>query len=228
MINFKDVNVIYPNGAHALKDVSFNINKGEFVYLVGHSGSGKSTMLRLLLKEITQTSGDINILGKDLKELNKQEIPFYRRKLGIVFQDFRLLPNKTVFENVSYALKIVQADEEEINEKTNEVLKKVGLLEKKDVFPHELSGGQQQRVGIARAIINNPDILICDEPTGNLDPKTTVEIMDILFDINSNDTTVLMATHDQHLVNDIKKRVIVLDNGVVVRDDEKGGYNYEG
>lgn len=212
------------NDNKALDDVSLTINKGEFVFLVGASGAGKSTLLRLLMREELPTSGQIMIEGRSIVRMKKKEIPFYKRKLGIIFQDFRLLQDRTVYENVAFALEAMGISVKEVRKKVPLVLQKVGLEHKGDSFPNELSGGEQQRVAVARAIVNNPTILIADEPTGNLDPKTSREIMDLLAYINGKGTTVITATHDNELVDELRKRVIVLREGRVVRDSLRGGY----
>lgn len=212
------------NDNKALDDVSLTINKGEFVFLVGASGAGKSTLLRLLMREELPTSGQIMIEGRSIVRMKKKEVPFYKRKLGIIFQDFRLLQDRTVYENVAFALEAMGISVKEVRKKVPLVLQKVGLEHKGDSFPNELSGGEQQRVAVARAIVNNPTILIADEPTGNLDPKTSREIMDLLAYINGKGTTVITATHDNELVDELRKRVIVLREGRVVRDSLRGGY----
>lgn len=227
MINFTDVTMKYPNGVFALKDIHIHIRKGEFVFLVGPSGAGKSTFLKLLLKEINPTSGHIVIDDQDVTVLHRRRIPLLRRKMGVVFQDFRLLPNKTVYENVAFAMEILEVKPREIRRQVPIILSMVGLSERAKNFPNQLSGGEQQRVSIARAMINNPPILIADEPTGNLDPETSWEIMKLLRQINRRGTTVLMATHDKEIVNLMQKRVIALEKGSISRDEEKGGYGYE-
>ncbi len=224
MIEFKNVSKTYDNGFPALKDVSFTIEKGEFVFLVGSSAAGKSTIIKLIMKEEDATSGSILINGIDVCDLRRREIPYFRRTIGVVFQDFRLLPHKTVQENVSYAMEIIGASNREIRRNVPNVLSMVGLSHKAKMYPNQLSGGEQQRVAIARAIVNNPVVLIADEPTGNLDPDTATEIMNILEDINRRGTTVVMATHAEKIVNQMQKRVIVVDNGKIARDEEKGGY----
>ena len=224
MIEFKNVSKTDDNGFPALKDVSFTIEKGEFVFLVGSSAAGKSTIIKLIMKEEDATSGSILINGIDVCDLRRREIPYFRRTIGVVFQDFRLLPHKTVQENVSYAMEIIGASNREIRRNVPNVLSMVGLSHKAKMYPNQLSGGEQQRVAIARAIVNNPVVLIADEPTGNLDPDTATEIMNILEDINRRGTTVVMATHAEKIVNQMQKRVIVVDNGKIARDEEKGGY----
>jgi len=224
LIRFENVSKTYENGFPALNDISFSIEKGEFVFLVGSSAAGKSTIIKLIMKEEDATEGSITINGIDVCDLRRKEVPYFRRTIGVVFQDYRLLPNKTVQENVSYAMEIVGASGKEIRKNVPAVLSMVGLAHKAKMYPKQLSGGEQQRVAIARAIVNNPVVLIADEPTGNLDPDTAQEIMDILEDINRRGTTVVMATHAENIVNKMQKRVIVVDKGVITRDEEKGGY----
>jgi cell division transport system ATP-binding protein len=224
MIVFESVRKVYEPDVVALRDVTFHIDKGEFVFVVGASGSGKSTLVRLLLKELDATSGKIVVGGRDLSRLKRSKVPMLRRNIGCVFQDFKLLPNRTAAENVAYALKVQGEPKRAIRMKVPEVLGLVGLSHKASSFPDELSGGEQQRVSIARAFVNHPPLLICDEPTGNLDPDTSVGIMQLLHRINRTGTTVLMATHDRELVDKMRKRVIALESGVVVRDERRGGY----
>jgi len=224
LICFENVTKIYDNGFPALNGVSFKIEKGEFVFLVGSSAAGKSTIIKLIMKEEDATDGYIHINGIDVNDLRRREIPYFRRTLGVVFQDYRLLPNKTVQENVAYAMEIIGAPSKEIRKNVPNVLSLVGLAHKAKMYPSQLSGGEQQRVAIARAIVNNPMVLIADEPTGNLDPDTATEIMDILQDINRRGTTVVMATHAESIVNRMQKRVIVVEKGVITRDEAKGGY----
>ncbi len=229
MIRFENVTKLYPKQEKpALDKVSLDIEKGEFVFLVGLSGSGKSTFLRLCLKEDSPTSGTIIVAGKDLNELAAHKVPELRRQVGTVFQDFRLLPNKTVAENVAFTLHVLGYSQKEIDREVPEVLELVGLEEKADRKPSELSGGEQQRVAIARAYVSRPMILIADEPTGNLDPATSVGIMKLLDRINREGTTVVMATHDSGIVDQMRKRVIELDAGHVVRDQVRGVYGYTG
>lgn len=227
MIKVTNATKIYENGARGIQDVSLEIYDGEFVFVVGSSGSGKSTLIKLLLKEQNLTEGEITLNGENITNLPKAQIPYLRRKMGFVFQDFRLLPNKTVYENVAFAMQIVQSSYREIRRNVPMVLSMVGLQKKAKAYPNQLSGGEQQRTALARAIINNPPLLIADEPTGNLDPDTAWEIMTLLNDINANGTTVVVATHAWDIVDNMKKRVITLKNGFVVRDIEKGGYNDE-
>ena len=225
MITFEDVSKIYPRQTKpALRHINVQIDKGEFVFLVGTSGSGKSTFLRMILREYRPTSGRIYVLGKELSRLHQWKVPALRRQIGNVFQDFRLLPGKTVYENVAFALQVLGRPSSEIRTMVPETLELVGLSGKEDRQPEELSGGEQQRVAIARAIVNRPQILIADEPTGNLDPQTSVGIMKLLDRINKRDTTVIMATHDQTIVDQMRRRVIELDQGNLVRDQAKGVY----
>jgi cell division transport system ATP-binding protein len=227
MIRLENVTKIYPSQDRpALRDVSLEVAKGEFLFLVGASGSGKSTFLRLILKEERPTQGAIHVLGKDLSRLSNWKVPTLRRQIGTVFQDFRLLPNKTVAENVAFALEVLGKSRGVTRKVVPEVLDLVGLADKADRMPDELSGGEQQRVAIARAFVNRPLILIADEPTGNLDPNTSVGIMKLLDRINRTGTTVLMATHDQAIVDQMRKRVIELETGRMVRDQHRGVYGY--
>lgn len=226
MITFDNVSKTYENGFIALRDVSFHIDKGEFVFLVGSSAAGKSTIIKLMMKELDHTSGEILINGIDVGDLRRKDIPYFRRTLGVVFQDFRLLPNKTAQENVAYAMEIVGASSRDIRKNVPAVLSMVGLAHKAKMYPSQLSGGEQQRVAIARAIVNNPAVLIADEPTGNLDPETALEIMEIMDAINKRGTTVVMATHAEKIVDSMQKRVIVIEGGKVAHDEKKGGYSY--
>jgi len=227
MIVFDNVSKTYDPHVEALKDVSFVIEKGEFVFVVGASGSGKSTMIRLLLKELEPTSGRIFVGGRDLTRLKRNRVPQLRRNVGCVFQDFKLLPNRTAAENVAYALKVQGESRSSIRRKVPEVLNLVGLSHKMNSLPDELSGGEQQRVSIARAFVNHPPLLICDEPTGNLDPDTSVGIMQLLYRINRSGTTILMVTHDREMVDKMRKRVIGLESGRLARDERRGGYTSE-
>jgi cell division transport system ATP-binding protein len=227
LIEFKKVSKVYQNNHIALSNVTIEINRGEFVFVVGPSGAGKSTMIKLLMKEIEPTNGEIVVNDIDVNVLKRKEIPYYRRNIGVVFQDFKLLPNKTVNENIAFAMRIVEANYREIKKRVPQMLNIVGLNNKGKQYPNQLSGGEQQRVVLARALVNNPAILICDEPTGNLDPDTAWGIMELLNDINKSGTTILMATHAKDVVDRMKKRVIALEKGVVVRDQERGGYGYE-
>jgi len=224
MIDMIGITKTYENGAKGLHEVHLSIKKGEFVFIVGSSGSGKTSFVRLLLKEIEPTKGKIIIDGKDIGRISRRDMPYFRRKLGVVFQDFRLLKNKTVYENVAFAMRIVEATNKEIRRTVPQVLTLVGLAKKAKAYPHQLSGGEQQRVSLARAIINKPPILIADEPTGNLDPDTAWEIMTLLEDINNLGTTVVVATHARDIVDDMQKRVVVLSDGKVLRDTENSGY----
>ena len=228
VIRFSNVSKIYTRGARpALDDVSIEIGRGDFVFLVGSSGSGKSTFLKLVLREERPTSGDLFVAGRHLNRLSNWRVPLLRREIGAVFQDFRLLPNKTVFENVAFALQVIGKSRHDITATVPEVIELVGLAGKEKRLPHELSGGEQQRVAIARAVVNHPPILLCDEPTGNLDPGTSVGIMRLLDRINRTGTTVLMATHDDEIVDQMRKRVIELKGGHLVRDQDRGVYGLE-
>lgn len=227
MIDFKNVTKRYSNGTIGLQDATFKVNKGEFVFVVGPSGSGKSTLLKLILHEEAPTEGEVYVNGFAIHDMDRSEIPYLRRGLGVVFQDFRLLPNKTVYDNVSFAMQIVEAQPRDIRRQVPVALALVGLSKKARVYPHQLSGGEQQRVALARAIVNNPSILIADEPTGNLDPDTSWEIMKLLDDINQRGTTVLVATHEKSIVDEMKKRVMSLDYGRISHDVQKGYYTNE-
>ncbi|MGH2705003.1 MAG: cell division ATP-binding protein FtsE [Actinomycetota bacterium] len=226
MIRLENVSKLYKGSVVALRDVSCDIQKGEFVYLVGPSGSGKSTLIRLVLKEDEPSEGRIYVAGKDIGQLPRWRVPYLRRNIGCVFQDFKLLSNKSVWENVAFALEVIGRPRHIIKERVPEILDLVGLSEKVERRPNELSGGEQQRVSIARAMVNRPPILLADEPTGNLDPATSQEIMKLLLRINAAGTTVLMATHDHSIVDMFRKRVIELDRGKVVRDQARGVYGY--
>ena len=227
MIVFEGVTKVYDPNVVALNDVSFVIDKGEFVFVVGASGSGKSTVIRLLLKELEPTDGRIIVGGRDLGRLKRSKVPHLRRNVGCVFQDFKLLPNRTAAENVAYALKVQGESRSAIRNKVPEVLGLVGLTHKMNSYPDELSGGEQQRVSVARAFVNQPPLLVCDEPTGNLDPDTSVGIMQLLYRINRSGTTILMVTHDREMVDKMRKRVIALEEGVLARDERRGGYASE-
>jgi cell division transport system ATP-binding protein len=224
MIKLETVTKVYKGDVVALRDASADIQKGEFVFLVGPSGSGKSTMLRLLNKEETPEHGRIFVAGKDIGQLNQWKVPYLRRNIGCVFQDFKLLTNKTVYENVAFALEVIGRPKHVIKTQVPAILELVGLAKKMSNYPHELSGGEQQRVSIARAFVNRPLILLADEPTGNLDPTTSVGIMRLLDRINRTGTTVVMATHDRSVVDTMRRRVIELDSGVIVRDQSRGVY----
>lgn len=227
MIQFTNVSKIYPNGAKALVDVNLRIGKGEFVFLVGPSGAGKSTLIRLLYREESPSRGQVSLNGKNLVRMKDRDVPLLRRKIGVIFQDFKLLQHKTVLENVGFALEVLGVQKREVQVRTEKALAMVGLTKKVKSFPHELSGGEQQRVCVARAIVNDPALLMADEPTGNLDPETAWEIMDLLHNINKRGTTVVMATHAKDIVNQMKKRVVAIEQGRIARDEEKGGYGYE-
>jgi cell division transport system ATP-binding protein len=227
MVIFENVTKIYEPDVAALRDVSFVIDKGEFVFVVGASGSGKTTVIRLVLKELEPTSGKIIVGGRELGRLKRSKVPLLRRNVGCVFQDFKLLPNRTAAENVAYALKVQGESKPAIRRKVPEVLNLVGLAHKMSSYPDELSGGEQQRVSIARAFVNHPPLLICDEPTGNLDPDTSVGIMQLLYRINRSGTTILMVTHDREMVDKMRKRVIALEEGKLARDERRGGYASE-
>lgn len=224
MIQLQGVCVEYQNGVRALREIDLSITKGEFVFIVGSTGSGKSTMLRLLYRELLPTRGSVIVDNDDVTLLPSQKVPYLRRKLGIVFQDFKLLPQKNVWENLAFALRVIGVSPREIRRRIGEVLELVGLSHRCDSFPNQMSGGEQQRAAIARALINNPTLLVADEPTGNLDPATSWEIMQLLEHINVRGTTVLVATHDNQIVDRMKKRVIQLESGMLVRDDNKGKY----
>jgi cell division transport system ATP-binding protein len=227
MIVFDGVTKVYEPDVVALSDVTFVIDKGEFVFIVGASGSGKSTLVRLLLKELEPTYGKIIVGGRDLVRLKRKKVPMLRRNVGCVFQDFKLLPNRTAAENVAYALKVQGESRNSIRRKVPEVLTLVGLPDKMHSFPDQLSGGEQQRVSIARAVVNHPPLLVCDEPTGNLDPDTSVGIMQLLYRINRSGTTILMVTHDREMVDKMRRRVIALEDGRLARDERRGGYESE-
>lgn len=227
MIKMDNVTKQYENGVTGIRDVSLQIEQGEFVYIVGPSGAGKSTFIKMLYHQLTPTTGDILFNDFDFATMKPREVPFLRREMGIVFQDFKLLPRMTVFENVAYAMQVVEKEDDEVKPRVLQVLKEVGLEHKLRRFPSELSGGEQQRVAIARAIANKPTVLIADEPTGNLDPETSEGIMDILELINSQDTTVIMATHNRDVVNTRQHRVLEIAGGELVRDEEEGSYGIE-
>lgn len=227
MIRIENVTKVYPNGSEGVKNVTINIEKGEFVFFIGSSGSGKSTLIKLLLKELDPTSGQIIINNMNTSQITRKETPILRRNLGVVFQDFRLLPNKTVYENVAFAMQVIEAPSKQIRRNVPTVLSLVGLAKKSKAYPNQLSGGEQQRTALARAIVNNPPILIADEPTGNLDPDTAWDIMSLLDDINQRGTTVVVATHAKEMVDAMQKRVVTLKKGNVIRDVKKGGYSDE-
>ena len=224
MIDLIDVTKSYGQGLPAVNHANLHVDQGEFVFIVGSSGSGKSTLIKLLLKELDATSGSIIVSGEKLETMKHRRVAKYRRKLGVVFQDFRLLKDRNVYENVAFAQRVVNRPTRVIRKRVPEVLQEVGLAGKYKAFPDELSGGEQQRVALARAIVNRPDILLADEPTGNLDPKTSEEIMSLLEEINSRGTTVLVVTHNKDIVNSMKKRVLTMHNGVIISDEEEGEY----
>ncbi|KJR97391.1 MAG: ABC transporter [Peptococcaceae bacterium BRH_c4a] len=224
MINFYNVTKIYPNGVKGLNDVSLTIQKGEFVFLVGPSGAGKTSLIKILFREELPTRGQVLFYGKNISRLKGREIPYLRRKIGMVFQDFRLLPQKTVFENVAFAMEVTGASKKSIRSRVPEVLEWVGLADKTKVLPSQLSGGEQQRVSIARAIVNSPMVIIADEPTGNLDPDTSWDLMKLFGEINKTGATVIMVTHARDIVDSMKKRVIALSDGRINRDEEGGVY----
>ncbi|WP_284141087.1 cell division ATP-binding protein FtsE [Virgibacillus sp. LDC-1] len=227
MILMNDVYKTYANGVTALNGISINIDQGEFAYIVGPSGAGKSTFIKLMYREVKPTSGSIIINDTDMSDLSERKVPQLRRNIGVVFQDFKLLPKLSVYENIAFALEVIEETPRNIRKRVMEVLDLVGLKNKARFLPDELSGGEQQRVSIARAIVNHPKIVIADEPTGNLDPETSREIMRVFDEINSRGTTIIMATHSKEIVNTIKKRVIAIENGLIVRDEDRGEYGYE-
>ena len=227
MIHMRDITKVYENGAMALDRVSIDIDKGEFVFIVGASGAGKSTFIKLLFREELPTAGELLVNGHDVVNMGRGEVPYLRRGLGVIFQDYRLLPDKTVYENVAFAMRVIEAPRKAIQRSVNAVLDVVGLRDKYKDFPSQLSGGEQQRVAIARAIVNDPAIVIADEPTGNLDPETSWDIMDIFQRINAVGTTIVMATHDKNIVDTMKRRVIAIEDGRIARDEARGGYGYE-
>ena len=227
MISFKKVFMRYPNGVTALNGLDLEIEEGEFVFIVGTSGAGKSTFIKLLLKELEPTKGKILLDGENITKVHTRRVPKIRKKIGVVFQDFRLLPNKTAYENIAFALEITRTKSKDVKPLVKKIMDLVGLKDKEKSKPNELSGGEQQRVSIARAIVNDPPILICDEPTGNLDPDTSWEIMKLLKNINKAGTTIIMVTHDKTIVNDMKQRVVAIENGRIVRDEKSGVYGYD-
>lgn len=226
MIEMKNVKKVYDNGITALHNLSVQIDQGEFVYVVGPSGAGKSTFMKLIYREVVPTSGTVKVADFDTVNMKDREIPYLRRQVGVVFQDFKLLPTLTIFENVAYAMEVLGKTPRQIETRVTEVLKLVGLSHKTNMLPNELSGGEQQRVSIARAIANMPSVLVADEPTGNLDPETSRDIMEILEQINRQGTTIVMATHHSEIVNELKHRVLVIDEGRLTRDDVDGGYDH--
>lgn len=225
MIAFKGVSLVYPNGVHALSDVSLCAARGEFLFLVGSTGQGKSSLLKCINREVRPTEGDVEVDGESLTALRNRDVPYLRRKVGVVFQDFKLLHQKTVWENVAYALQVTGASSRDVLRRVPRMLELVGIAHKAKMFPHELSGGEQQRTAIARSLVNNPLILLCDEPTGNLDPETSSEIMALLSRINAKGTTTLVATHNQAIVDRMRRRVVRLVNGRIARDEERGRYH---
>jgi len=227
LILFNHVNYSYQKGTSALTDVSFHIGKGEFAFLVGISGAGKSSILKLISRETVAGSGQVAVLGRNLNRLRRREVPYLRRQIGVVYQDFRLLPEKTAAENVAFALEVIEASSRDIKRQVPRMLHLVGIGDKGERYPHQLSGGEQQRVALARALVNNPPLLVCDEPTGNLDPETSWQIISLLGQINLMGTTVLIATHDKEVVDRMNRRVLELQDGRLVRDDSKGVYSYE-
>ena len=227
MLIMNDVSKVYPGGSVALQDVNVHIEPGEFVFVVGPSGAGKSTFIKMLFREVLPTTGSIFVNGVDILSLTPKEIPFLRRQLGIIFQDYRLLLDRTVFENVAFAMQVIEAPHRKIRRQVNNVLDLVGLRHRSNAYPNELSGGEQQRIAIARAIVNDPVFVIADEPTGNLDPETSWDIMEIFKEINSAGTTIVMATHDKDVVDAMGKRVIAIEQGRIVRDEKEGAYGYE-
>ena len=227
MLRMTNISKVYQNGSVALEDVNIHIEPGEFVFIVGPSGAGKSTFFKMLFREIQPTSGIIEVNGINILELTDKEIPYYRRQLGIIFQDYRLLPDRTVYENVAFAMQVIETPHRKIKRRVMNVLDLVGLRSRANAYPNELSGGEQQRIAIARAIVNNPALVIADEPTGNLDPDTSWEIMNIFKEINDNGTTIVMATHAKEIVDAMAKRVIAIEKGHIVRDEMNGGYGYE-
>ena len=227
MIQLRNVSKEFADGNKVLRNINLTINNGEFVFLVGSSGAGKSTIIKLLLKEMEPTAGTIIVGDKDITKYKRREIPYHRRNIGVVFQDFRLLQEKTVYENVAFAMEVIEAPPKEIRRQVPIILSMVGLSKKAGLYPQQLSGGEQQRVSLARAMVNSPSILIADEPTGNLDPDMSWDIMKTLSEINQRGTTILMATHASDIVDKMKKRVVEIENGIITRDEMKGGYSSE-
>ena len=227
MLIMNDVSKVYPGGSVALQDVNVHIEPGEFVFVVGPSGAGKSTFIKMLFREVLPTTGSIFVNGMDILALSPKEIPFMRRQLGIIFQDYRLLPDRTVYENVAFAMQVIEAPHRKIKRQVMNMLDLVGLRHRANAYPNELSGGEQQRIAIARAIVNDPVFVIADEPTGNLDPETSWDIMEIFKEINETGTTIVMATHDKEVVDAMGKRVIAIEHGRIVRDEKEGVYGYE-
>lgn len=227
MIEMQDIWKTYHDGSHALRGISVRIDKDEFVYLIGQSGAGKSTFMKLIYREEVPTKGQIFVSGFNIGKLKQRKIPYVRRNIGVVFQDFRLLPKLTVYENVAFAMEVIEAPKKVMKRRIPEVLELVGLKHKMNSLPAQLSGGEQQRVAIARAIVNNPSVIVADEPTGNLDPETSWDIMKLLEEINFRGTTIVMATHNKDIVNSIRKRVIAIEQGLIVRDEVRGEYGYD-
>ncbi len=227
MLKMTDVSKVYPGGSVALQKVNIHIEPGEFVFVVGPSGAGKSTFIKMLFREVLPTTGSIFVNGVDILSLTPKEIPYMRRQLGIIFQDYRLLPDRTVYENVAFAMEVIETPHRKIKRKVLNVLDLVGLRHRCNAYPNELSGGEQQRIAIARAIVNDPIMVIADEPTGNLDPETSWDIMEIFKEINAEGTTIVMATHDKEIVDAMGKRVIAIEDGNIVRDEASGVYGYE-
>lgn len=227
VLKMTDVSKVYPGGSVALQNVDIHIEPGEFVFVVGPSGAGKSTFIKMLFREVLPTTGSIFVNGVDILLLTPKEIPYMRRQLGIIFQDYRLLPDRTVYENVAFAMEVIETPRRKIKRRVLNVLDLVGLRHRADAYPNELSGGEQQRIAIARAIVNDPIMVIADEPTGNLDPETSWDIMEIFKEINAEGTTIVMATHDKEIVDAMGKRVIAIEDGNIVRDEASGVYGYE-
>lgn len=227
MLLLTGISKIYPNGSVALRDINVHIKAGDFVFVVGPSGAGKSTFIKMLFREVIPSTGKLYVDGIDVLALEDEEIPYLRRQLGIIFQDYRLLPDRTVYDNVAFAMQVIEAPYIKIKRRVTAVLELVGLRSRAGAYPGELSGGEQQRIAIARAIVNEPSLVIADEPTGNLDPETSKDIMRIFTEINDAGTTIIMATHDKEIVNSMGKRVIAIENGSIVRDDQEGVYGYE-
>ena len=227
MLRKENVSKVYPGGSVALQDVDIHIKPGEFVFVVGPSGAGKSTFIKMLFREVLPTTGSIFVNGVDILSLTPKEIPYMRRQLGIIFQDYRLLPDRTVYENVAFAMQVIETPHRKIKRRVLNVLDLVGLRHRANAYPNELSGGEQQRIAIARAIVNDPILVIADEPTGNLDPETSWDIMEIFKEINASGTTIVMATHDKEIVDAMGKRVVAIEHGNIVRDEASGVYGYE-
>ena len=227
MLRMENVSKVYPGGSVALQDVDIHIKPGEFVFVVGPSGAGKSTFIKMLFREVLPTTGSIFVNGVDILSLTPKESPYMRRQLGIIFQDYRLLPDRTVYENVAFAMQVIETPHRKIKRRVLNVLDLVGLRHRANAYPNELSGGEQQRIAIARAIVNDPILVIADEPTGNLDPETSWDIMEIFKEINASGTTIVMATHDKEIVDAMGKRVVAVEHGNIVRDEASGVYGYE-